>query len=140
MVLVDTCVLVAYLCPEPLHARAHKALASAPTRLLTPLVRLEAISALAIKTRTGELPVASARLVRQELDRQIDQMVFQWREIEPTVYQQAGQWLAEFHTSLRALDALHLACALEFNAKLLTADKLLARAARTLNIPCKLLE
>ncbi len=45
-------------------------------------------------------------------------------------YQTAKNWIAQFNTLLRTLDALHAAVASSSNLTLLTADAQLARSAR----------
>ncbi len=47
-----------------------------------------------------------------------------------THYQLASNWIEQFSTALRTLDALHLAVASLENLKLVTADKGFAKAAR----------
>jgi predicted nucleic acid-binding protein len=45
--------------------------------------------------------------------------------------------LETFQTSLRALDALHLAVAYSNSLKLITSDKIFAESAKRLNVPYK---
>lgn len=139
MILIDTSVLVAYLCPEPLHAAARRALSTTSVRILTPMVRLEAASALGIKTRSGDLSIESAQVVLGELDRRIDQGDFVMRDVEMTHYRLAYDWLSRFKTPLRTVDAIHLAGAAELGAKLVTADQMLARSAKLLGVACQLI-
>jgi predicted nucleic acid-binding protein len=136
---IDTSVLVAYLCPEALHEHAVRAMSGTSPRLITPLVRVEVASALSLKTRTGEMDAKSARLVVGELSRQIDDGIFILREVGTEDYRQAHDWIMAFNTSLRAADAIHLACAASHGATLLTADKLLAASAKSLGVKCKLI-
>jgi predicted nucleic acid-binding protein len=51
----------------------------------------------------------------------------------------ARDWLAGFRVPLRSLDALHLAFASQAGAKLVTADRELAKAARALGVATRLL-
>ena len=48
-------------------------------------------------------------------------------------------WIGRFDTSLRTLDALHLACASSNNIPLVTADDALARSAEALGVKVQLL-
>ncbi len=139
MAYIDTSVLVAYLCPEPLHARAFRVLNSYSARVLTPLVQVELASALAIKTRTGQSNAASARAVLAQFRQLVDDNLFTMREITVTDYQKAYDWLTTFRTQLRAADAVHLACAHSQREILLTADQVLAQSAKSLNVNCKLI-
>ncbi len=140
MALVDTSVLVAYLCPEPLHARATRMLNRASLRVVTPLIQVELASALAIKTRTGQADVASAQAVLAQYRRLIDAGLIVVREVAAEDYRQAYDWLATFATPLRTADAVHLACAFNQGETLLTADQSLAYAGDALRVPCRLLQ
>ena len=55
MIYIDTSVLVACYCPEPLSERAQRALAQEDERAISSLVELEFVSALARKVRTHEM-------------------------------------------------------------------------------------
>ena len=59
----DTSVLVAYYCPEPLSRTAEREIRSSTTAAISLLTEVEFTSALALKTRRGELAVASARSI-----------------------------------------------------------------------------
>ena len=136
---IDTSVVVAYLCPEPLHGRAVRAMSGARGRLVSPLVRVEVASALSLKARTGEMDDKSARLVANELSRQIDDGVFIMREVGTADHRQAHDWIMALRTPLRPADAIHLACAASHGATLLTADRQLAASAKLLGVKCKLI-
>lgn len=138
MTFIDTSVLVAWLCPEAMNDAAARAMSDAGVRLISPLVRVELASALSIKTRTGEMPLRSARMVLTELSKLIDQGVFVIRAIEPEHYRQASDWIATFSTPLRAADAVHLACSAAWGAVLLTTDRQLAASAAVLGVKHKL--
>ncbi len=140
MALIDTSVLVAYFCPEPLSERASRELQKAVERIITPLIEVELASALAIKTRTGQADQASARAVIREFRKQMDSGLFTLREVAVADYRRAFDWLAAFDTPLRTADAIHLACAANQKQRLVTADQELAHAARKLGIACTLLK
>lgn len=140
MALIDTSVLVAYLCPEALSAAAIQALRHEPLRLVTPLVEVELASALALKSRQGQMTAATVKRILQEYHRQLEGRVFTLRLLQPEDFQQASAYLASCNTNLRALDALHLAAAAGAQTRLLTADRELARGARKLGIPCSLIQ
>ena len=55
MVYVDTSVLAAYYCTEPLSAAAQTAIREAHEPVISLLVEVEFASAVALKVRTGEL-------------------------------------------------------------------------------------
>jgi len=54
-------------------------------------------------------------------------------------YALARNWIGTFTTSLRTLDALHLAAAFCNDQRLVTADKALAKAAKCLAVEYKLI-
>jgi predicted nucleic acid-binding protein len=64
MAYVDTSVLAAYYCPEPLSRSAQKWLARTEELTISPLVEVEFYSALAAKVRARELKVTAAARVR----------------------------------------------------------------------------
>ena len=51
----------------------------------------------------------------------------------------ARDWISQFNTALRTLDALHLAIAVSNDLRLITADEGLAQAADALGIAYQLL-
>lgn len=140
MALIDTSVLVACFCPEPLSERASRELGKTSDRIITPLIEVELASALALKTRTGQADLASARAVIREFRNLLDTGVFTLREVTMADYRRAFDWLIAFDTSLRTADAIHLACAANLKERLITADRDLAHAARKLGIACTLLK
>jgi uncharacterized protein with PIN domain len=60
MAYIDTSVLVAYYCPEPLSKPAQQAIRRADPPTISPLVELELYSAVAAKVRSGDLDEAAA--------------------------------------------------------------------------------
>jgi uncharacterized protein len=136
---LDTSILGSYYCPEPLSAAVNRALTTLSDPSISPLVEVELSSLLALKVRTGELtrPAAQKALARFREHRSAGHYVL--LDLGPREYDIAAAWLSGFHTSLRTLDALHLACAFVHGQPMWTTDKLLAQAAATLNVSCKLI-
>ena len=60
---IDTSVLVAYYCPEPLSNAAERAIRQADRPTISALVEVEFCSALAIKMRTGDMDMESAQRI-----------------------------------------------------------------------------
>ena len=137
---LDTSVLAAYYCPESLSAKATRELQRNESRIITPLVELELISAVAMKTRMRELSAGDARSIVAEFRKHVAAGYFQMTEIGRDEYATASAWLASFSTALRAPDSLHLAVAFLRDIPLLTADRTLARAAAALGVKCKTVE
>ncbi|MFO7957153.1 MAG: type II toxin-antitoxin system VapC family toxin [Candidatus Brocadiia bacterium] len=138
MAYIDTSVLVAYYCPEPLSALAQEAIERAETPTVNPLIEVEFCSALAIKVRTGELEAESAERVLGRFRQHLEEDCYRIIPIETREYLLAADWLSRFSTPLRTVDALHLASAFTVGLRLLTADRALARSAEHFGVECDL--
>jgi uncharacterized protein len=60
-------------------------------------------------------------------------------EVEPGHYSMARDWIGQFDTPLRTLDALHLAIASSHDISLVTADVGLTESARRLGVEVRTL-
>lgn len=136
---IDTSVLVAYYCPEPLSAKAQRIVRGADAPVISGLVELEFCSALAIKTRTGGLAKAAAQGVLSCFLAHLTGGQYGMVGIEAREYRVAREWISAFSTPLRTVDALHLAAAFCNDLALVTADKALAAAAKAFNVKHKLI-
>jgi hypothetical protein len=128
MAYIDTSVLVAYYCPEPLSASAQEALRRIDQPAISPLVELELYAAVAAKVRAGELDPAAARRILAVFQKHQAEECYRMVPIAAAEYDQARDWIGRFSTPLRAPDALHLAVAYSNGLTLLTADRALARS------------
>ncbi len=136
---IDTSILVAYYCPERLSRVAQSAIRRATKPAISTLSEVEFVSALAMKRRTKELNDSSARRILSLFRQHRADHVFQLVPIEAREFAAATDWLESFSTSLRALDALHLAAAFTSGLTLITADKGLAESAAVLGVKHALL-
>jgi len=139
MLYLDTSVLTAYYCPEPISATVEKIIIRSQQPAISYLTALELVSALSRKIRDKELPSADGNKIITQFHAHIEQRLFQWVAIEIQHYQTAKGWIAQFTTSLRTLDALHLAVTSSHNLTLVTADVQLAAAARHFGVSTKLI-
>lgn len=139
MAYVDTSVLVAYYCPEPLSNAAEKAIGEASQPAVNRLIEVEFCSALAIKIRTGELDVASAERLLSQFRLHLDERRYRIVPLKARQYALAADWISRFSTPLRTVDALHLASAFSNGLRLLTADQRLARSAEHFGVECELI-
>jgi uncharacterized protein len=98
--------------------------------LLSVLSELEVASVLARWVRGRELSEAQANQVENALRGDVRAGRFRVLELVAGDYTRALEWLLARKTVLRVLDALHMACAVRHEAELVTADLLMARAAR----------
>jgi len=139
MAYIDTSVMVAYYCPEPLSNAAERALRQADRPTISPLVEVEFCSALAIKMRTGDMEIESAHRILTCFRLHIADGLFTMVSIAAREYAAACAWISAFAVPLRTVDALHLAAALANGLAVLTADKALARSAEHFGVACQLI-
>lgn len=136
---IDTSVLVAYYCPEELSSVAEKAITSAQKPLISALVEVELHSAISLKVRMGQLTPTDGGAVLATFHVHRSQGLYTLLPVGDAQFALAREWLGRFTTQLRTVDALHLATSFSSGAPLLTADRLLADAAKSLKVPCRML-
>ena len=139
MAYLDTSVLVAYYCPEPLSTVAEKVILKARQPAVSALTEVELVSALARKIRGRELSREHANHVLTEFQSHLNQFLFKRIPVERAHYSVAFTWLAQFAVPLRTLDALHLAVAADNHLEVITADRQLSQSARKLGVRTRLL-
>jgi uncharacterized protein len=138
MAYLDTSVLGSYYCLETLSAAIKHALTSVSDPVISALSEVEFTSLLSLKVRIGDLDHAAADQTRRLFRKHKSQQLFRVADLTDRELVTATSWLARFNTSLRALDALHLAIASSDRQPIWTTDKPLATTARALGIPCQL--
>jgi predicted nucleic acid-binding protein len=95
--------------------------------------RVELAGAIARHVRMGSADRSSARRVLDEFDDTLERRFVIWRpDVED--YDRARACVLRFDSGLRSGDAMHLAIAANRDAELISLDRLLLRAARTLGI------
>lgn len=134
MTYIDTSILIAFYCPEKMSDQVEEILINTNNPAISQLTEVELTSALARKIRENALSQKDAIDVLSVFRVHINEMSFQFLPIQPKHFTTAMNWIAEFNTPLRTLDALHLAIAAENKAPLLTADIKFAESAETLGI------
>jgi len=139
LIYVDTSVLAAYYCPEPLSARAERALRGESERAISWLVEVELASALARKARDREMRVADAHRIRAVFESHLETGMYIRLGLDSRHFMRARDWLATFTVPLRTLDALHVAAAAVLDCPLLTADVALAKACATVGVVARLI-
>ena len=137
MIYLDTSVLVAYYCPEPLSKRAELIIRGRRPVVISDLTQVEAVSALARKIRMGEIAAEDAAAARNHFVMHVDQGIYRLTSLGPHHIRSAREFLSSFTTPLRTLDALHLAIAASENLEIVTADETFARSARKFAIRTK---
>ena len=139
MAYIDTSVLVANYCPEPLSKAAQRAIQRARPPAISVLNDVEFCSAVSLKTRAGAMDSDTARRILSLFHLHVDAGHYDLVPIRAAQYTLAADWIASFATSLRTVDALHLAAAYTHKLTIITADKSLAQAADHFGAKCKLL-
>ena len=134
MVYVDTSVLVAYYCPEPISEIAENLILSSKRPRISSLTEVELASALSRKVREKNLSPDDGNKIFNQFQSHLEQSFYGLTALEDRHYQTAKTWIVQFSTSLKTLDALHLAVAAEGDFTLLTADKHLSISAKYFGI------
>ncbi|MCG5517441.1 type II toxin-antitoxin system VapC family toxin [Ectothiorhodospira sp. 9100] len=105
--------------------------------LISHLTEVEVASAVAHWVRTGELSEPEANRIESTFGDDVRQGRFVRCPIDIMHYQRAIHWIGIRKTSLRTLDALHLACAEYYQARLITEDDALLSAALFLGLDAR---
>ena len=139
MVYIDTSILVAFYCPEKISDQVEDILVKISNPAISQLIEVELTSALSRKVRENALSQEDAISILSLFHTHIDEKSYQYLSIQSKHYTTAMNWIAEFNTPLRTLDALHLAIAAQNKAPLLTADIKFAKSAKTLGVDVTLI-
>ena len=137
---IDTSVLAAYYCPEPLSEKAEIVLRSSAEVCISELTEVELTSAVSRKVRAKEISASDANKILNQFQYHIAHHFYRYLSIDSTHYQLARKWIAGFNISLRTLDALHLALAAANNIELITSDRQLALSAEYFGVEVQLLQ
>ena len=127
---LDTSVLAAYYCPEPLSNKVQKALSRLAEPTISPLVEVELHSALATKVRNREMDAATAGQVAAMFQLHLADGHYRVVPIGAREYTLARTWIAAFNSPLHTLDALHMAAAFAGDRTLISADRAMGRSAK----------
>ncbi|NWO05992.1 MAG: type II toxin-antitoxin system VapC family toxin [Alteromonadaceae bacterium] len=130
MLYFDTSAILPYYRQEPASDRVQSLLVSQNQPvLISHLTEVEVSSALARWVRMGELTEPQANRVESAFYDDVSHGRFLLTPVESSFYRRASHWIATRKTSLRTLDALHLACAEHHQATLISEDDALITAA-----------
>jgi len=140
MVYVDTSVLVAYYCPEPLSDKVEAYLTAHVQPLVSALTEIELFSAVSKKVRTKEMKRKDSGRVVARFLADMENGYYTYLPVEASCFRLARDWIGMFKLSLRTLDALHLAIASSQGFSIVTTDKSLSKSAKGLGLSIILLE
>lgn len=140
MVYVDTSVLVAYYCPENLSPKAEDFLRAHVKPGISLLTEVELFSAVSRKVREGELDRKDGRKILAKFLEHLDKGFFTSHLVGAQHYRLARDWMGRFNTTMKSLDALHLATASIEECTLVTADRRLAESGEILGVKVEFLK
>ena len=128
---IDTSVLGAYYCPEPLSQAAETALRDVAVPVISNLTLVEFSSLLARKRQLKQLDARRGSRVSGLFHDHVNQGFYRRIILGAEHFSRAEQLIGTV-TALRTLDALHLAAAMMEDIPIVTADGQLAGAAKRL--------
>jgi len=140
MLYVDTSLLAAYYCPEVLSEKAEIFLTTHSPLAISNLTELEMFSALSRKVRGKELNRAAASRISAKFLSHLDGRFYTCFSVQTQHVRLAHDWIGQFNTDLKSLDAIHLAVASLEGLSLVTADRNLAGSAKILAMDVVLIE
>jgi len=130
MFYIDTSVIAAYYCPEPMSETVEEFIIKIKQPAISYLTEIELVSAISRKIREKNLSQTDGNKILTQFQSHIQQKMFRWLSLEQKHYQMGKNWISQFNTPLKTLDALHLALASTYNLTLLSADIQLLKSAR----------
>jgi uncharacterized protein len=140
MFYLDTSIIAAYYCPEPLSDKAESFLASNSQLAISNLTELEMFSAISRKVREGNLNKNSATRILATFLSHLDNQFYTLVSVDSRHYRLARDWIGLLNNPLRSLDALHLASASIEGRSIVTSDHGLAKSAGMLGVAVILLK
>lgn len=134
MYYLDTSILAAYYCPEPLSEKVEKIVISVKSPCISSLTEVELASASSRKIRERHLSAEDGNKIFNQFQTHLNESLYRLISVGNRHYQTAKNWILQFTTPLKTLDALHLAIAAEGDLSLLTADRRLIISAKYFGI------
>ena len=139
MIYLDTSVVAPFYWAEALSNQVEELLSHQTEPTVSQLVEVELVSALSRRVRMAEISQTQASAIAARFQADLDNGFYIRLPLEPLHYTTAHNWISQFNTSLRTLDALHLAVAASNGISLITADAALAESAETLGLQVQIL-
>ena len=127
---IDTSVLGAYYCPEPLSEVAERALRRVKAPVISVLSEVEFASLISRKQRLRELTPRQAAQINSLFAVHVAEGFYRRIDVTSDHFALARRLVGLTTSALSTLDALHLAIAMNASLDLITADSGLARAAK----------
>ena len=139
MLYLDTSILVSYYSPERESERVERIITKIYQPAISYLTAVELSSAVSRKIREKNLSHMDGSKIIRQFESHVAEKFFQMIPLEYKHFQTAQKWISAFNTTLKSLDALHLAISADINLPIFTADSHLAKSAKFLGIGYKFL-
>lgn len=130
---------MAFYLPEPASRKVQRFYGTLETAAISTLTEVEFRSAVSRRVRMKELARDDARKVVSRFEVHVNDGLYRTVPLTEREYALARGWLGTFETSLRTLDALHLAVAFSNGLILVTADKALTRSCKHFGVKHKVI-
>jgi predicted nucleic acid-binding protein len=134
MFYLDTSIVAAYYCPEPLSEQVETFLMTNSQMAISSLTEVDMFSAVARKVRERNLDKNDAMRIHATFLAHLDNQFYTLVPLADHHYRLARDWIGLLNNTLRTLDALHLAVAASEGITVVTADQSLAKSARVLGL------
>lgn len=139
MLYLDTSVVAALYLPEAKSEIIEKRLAKESACSISNLTEVEFASAISRRVRMDDISASDGQRIIARFASHIRDGHYPMISMGQQEYECARAWLSMFKAPLRTLDALHLALCRTNDLQLFTSDGHLARSAKALKVPCKLM-
>jgi predicted nucleic acid-binding protein len=132
---LDTSALVKLYVPEPESASLDQLVGQRRDLVVSDVAVTETASAIGRRVREGTLSDETASRIYRQLLSDVDDRYFERMSVGSDTHREAERLLLSSRVPLRTLDALHLALAIQANARsVATFDRQLATAATSLGL------
>lgn len=138
MIYLDTSIIVPAYCAEPLSDRVDALLLRESDVAISDLTEVEFYSALSQKVRRRDLTLDEVQQIADDFRSDLNSGIYRRLQVELGHYQQARNWIGQFSTVLRTLDALHLAIGHGYQMKVVTGDIGLAKSGQIFGVDVEL--
>lgn len=138
MIYLDTSIIIPAYCTEPLSDRVDELLRRQSDVAISDLTEVEFYSALSQKVRRRDLTLDEAQQIAGDFRSDLNSGIYRRLQVESVHYHQARNWISQFSTVLRMLDALHLAIAHAHQIRVVTGDIGLAKSGQVFGIDVEL--
>lgn len=136
---LDTSVVVAYYIPEAKSPKVEKLLAGTASAAISSLTDVEFHSAVSRRVRMKEISKNDGHRVTSRFALHLKDRHYRLYPVMQREYDLARDWLGNFDSGLRTLDALHLAVVFGNNLDLVTADAAFGKVARAYGVRTKII-